>query len=346
MDYQDRQAYLTDIEAPFAWSLSGGGGAGVRIIDIEKAWRLMHEDLPAPFFQDPNAPGETQDHGTMVLGVMAGYDTGFGVRGIASAAQYGVVSTVRPSGQYSVADAVNVGAGLLDAFDVLLLEVQQKGPPSGQRPNPICGSNTDSFEYIPVEYWLAEFDAIQTATSRGLNVVEAAGNGHVNLDHANYGGLFNRAYRDSGAIMVGARARACQCKTCFSNYGSRLDVCAWGEQVFTTGGGDVRVRGAEGDPRQWYTSGFSGTSSASAIVAGAVASLVGIQKHNLTKGAALHGVHRLNPVELRTLLQVTGRPLSHPETGWIGPTVNLRNAFDRWSRGLIPIPGSGGSGTP
>lgn len=56
----------------------------------------------------------------------------------------------------------------------------------------------------------------------------------------------------------------------FSNYGSRIDVYGWGENVDTTTAEQSR------SAVNLYTSSFSGTSSASPIIAGA-ATLV--QKH-------------------------------------------------------------------
>jgi hypothetical protein len=335
------------IDAKFAWRFSGGKGAGVQVIDIEKAWRLPHEDLPPLFFRDPSTPGETEDHGTAVLGVMAAYQTGwFGVTGIASAARFGVVSTTRMKvlppvsiTYFSVADAVNVAASLVAPFDIILVEAQVTGPDSGQMPDPNC--NPNQFEMIPVEYFQAEFDAIQTATSLGRHVVEAAGNGSMNLDDARYNNLFNRSIRDSGAILVGASARAGQYPTCFTNHGTRVDVRALGEEIWTTGYGTVRPPGAEGLPGQWYTGGFGGTSGAAAIVAGAVASLTGIQKNNLTRGAELQGVHVMGPIELRALLRDTGTPQIGEDLGLIGPMPNLQSAFQRWSKGLIPVPPGG-----
>ena len=54
----------------------------------------------------------------------------------------------------------------------------------------------------------------------------------------------------------------------FSNYGKIVNVQAWGWHVTTLGYGD-----AQGDASEdrWYTLRFSGTSSASPIVTGAVA---------------------------------------------------------------------------
>jgi hypothetical protein len=164
----------------------------------------------------------------------------------------------------------------------------------------------------------------------------------MNLDHTRYERRFDRTFRDSGAILVGARASAGHYPSCSTNRGNRIDMHGAGAEVWTTGYGVVRVPDAEGDPRQWYTSQFSGTSSASAIVAGAVTCLVGIQKSNLTRGAALQGVHRMNPAEVRTLLRETGTPQIGTELGLIGSEPNLRSAFQHWSRGLIMEPGGTG----
>ena len=34
------------IDARYAWTISGGNGAGVRIIDVEGYWQTTHEDMP------------------------------------------------------------------------------------------------------------------------------------------------------------------------------------------------------------------------------------------------------------------------------------------------------------
>lgn len=38
--------------------------------------------------------------------------------------------------------------------------------------------------YVPVEHWDDNFDAIRAASARGVIVIEAAGNGGENIDHA------------------------------------------------------------------------------------------------------------------------------------------------------------------
>ena len=149
----------------------------------------------------------TGDHGTAVFGIIAASGVGppYGVKGIAPGAKFGVASVPGPSGQNLPADAINVAASHLAPNDVILIEVNERGPSSGLMGDPNC--NPAQFGMIAMEYWQADFDAIQLATSRGIHVVEAAGNGAVNLDHAIYERRFDRTLRDSGAIMVGARGQ-------------------------------------------------------------------------------------------------------------------------------------------
>ena len=72
------------------------------------------------------------------------------------------------------------------------------------------------------------------------------------------------------------------------------------------------------DPGLWYTGGFNGTSSAAAIVAGAVANLQGI-------ALAQSGVP-LPPLQTRTLLVQTGSPQLGNIAEPIGPRPNLLKA--------------------
>src|SRR5262249_6483955 len=139
----------------------------------------------------------TDQHGTAVLGEIAGVENGYGITGIAPRSLIGV-SSVNPNG---VADAINRAAMVLSVGDIILIEQHAHGPSSGL----VCTCNCSQFEYIAMEYWQDTFDAIANAIAvRGVVVVEAAGNGSMNLDAPIYQGRFNRAVRDSGAILVGA----------------------------------------------------------------------------------------------------------------------------------------------
>ena len=101
-DFEGSQGYLDaaaagGVDARFAWTRPGGRGQGIRIIDIEMAWNLDHEDLPPPFLAlaigGINGPGwitfdgiPANSHGTAVLGIMLAKDDGRGVTGIANGA--------------------------------------------------------------------------------------------------------------------------------------------------------------------------------------------------------------------------------------------------------------------
>ncbi len=55
-NFEGGQGYLDPaplgIDARYAWTVPGGQGQGVRIVDVEGAWNLAHEDLP-PLFHQP-----------------------------------------------------------------------------------------------------------------------------------------------------------------------------------------------------------------------------------------------------------------------------------------------------
>jgi serine protease len=70
--------------ARWAWTQPNGDGAGVGFIDVEQGWITNHEDLiaktPTIIFGDNRngVDGYKGDHGTAVLGVMAGVDNSVG----------------------------------------------------------------------------------------------------------------------------------------------------------------------------------------------------------------------------------------------------------------------------
>lgn len=227
-DFEFQQGYLDPapggIDARYGWTVPGGTGTGVRIIDVEQGINVTHEDLPPLFSVGGQIRPASRNHGTAVMGVLVAADNGYGITGIAHGAEAGFESHFGPT---TDADAINAAAALLDAGDIILIEVQRGGPANGQTCPAGCGACAE--DAIAVEYWQANFDAIETATAIGIVVVQAAGNGRSDFDDPAYGGLFDRTTRDSGAIIVGAGTSDTHGPTCFSNYGSRVDVQGWGE---------------------------------------------------------------------------------------------------------------------
>jgi hypothetical protein len=322
-DFTGMQGYLyappVGLDAPSAWAYAGGKGEGGKFIDVELAWTENHLDFPfARMFhlggaaEDPNVG--YINHGSAVLGEVIGQENGFGVNGFAPNLEgYGMVAVTEaewPTVPHRFQEAVDN----LEAGDVWLIELQMYPP----------GRNATPMEWLQVNY-----DVIWTS-SWALEVicVEAGANGSQNLDDASWGGIFNRNVRDSGAIMVGAGTPQGLVAEGFSNYGSRMDVHAWGSQIVTTGYGDLYD---EGPQTTEYTAGFGGTSGASPMVTGAVLCLTGI-----ARAASVP----FTPVLIRTVLHDTGTPQAG--TRLIGPRPRLGAA----ASAILSTAGVAASATP
>jgi hypothetical protein len=331
-DFQSRQGYLDPapggIDARFAWTKPGGRGDNVRVIDLEWGWNFSHEDLlqNSGGLLDGSNHADTH-HGTAVLGEIGGDHNAIGVRGIAPNARLSTISFVGNSS----AGAIRKAADRLSAGDIILLEIHRAGPRHNFQ------GRQDQLGYIAIEWWPDDFAAILYATTKGILVVEAAGNGAENLDDAIYSvrpagfpsswrNPFNRSNPQCRAILVGAGAPppgthgrnhgADRSRLDFSNHGSAVDVQGWGREVTTTGYGTYYNGGANAQ----YTDTFSGTSSASPIVVGALACGQGWLR---AAGKAL-----MTPLSARNLLRTTGSVQQdepgRPATQRIGRRPNLR----------------------
>ncbi|MBN9678808.1 S8 family peptidase [Salipiger bermudensis] len=330
-DFEFQQGYLDPapggIDARYGWTVPGGTGAGVRIIDVEQGITPDHEDLPPLVAEIGPLNPQSSNHGSAVMGVLVGAENGYGVTGIAHGAEAGFVSHFGPA---TMAQAVLVATLLVEDGDIIVIEIQRRGPVNGQPCLPGCNVCTGTAttpaqdDSIPIEFWQANFDAIQTATANGVIVVAAAGNGGSDLDDPVYYGQFDRTVRDSAAIIVGAGDPVSHAPSCFTNYGDRVDLQGWGRGVTTLGyGGLFDGLGPPSGPgllQQSYTANFSGTSSATPIVAGAAAAV---------QGAVLAaGGDPLTSIEMREVLRAGATPQA-ADARDIGPLPNLRGAIDR-----------------
>ncbi|KAK3986084.1 peptidase S8/S53 domain-containing protein [Cladorrhinum sp. PSN332] len=297
------------IDARYAWTKVGGDGATVRIVDLEQGWNLNHEDLRAGNIT--LISGVNKDyfyHGTAVLGEMLMVDNTIGGVGIVPQARGRVVSQWRTSTRYNTAEAILSAVSVMTSGSILLLEAQAWDPAGAPG-------------YWPVEVEDSVYTALRTAYSRGIAVVEAAGNGSNNLDtyrNAANRRIFNRSYpnefRDSGAIMIGAASSTVpHVRLGFSNYGNRIDCYGWGQNINTT------YTNAAGTSNE-YTTSFSGTSGASPIVVGAAAAVQGIAQARLNR--------KLPPARLRTVVKTAGTPSGNPANDKIGVMPNLRRIID------------------
>ncbi len=307
------------IDAMFAWKVPGGdGNSTVKFIDIELGWWLDHVDLPIPPIQIIS--GKSFDycwHGTGVLGIIMAQDNDSGCVGITpniKNLKAAVISQARPTignpnreihttndeGKlvHNTAEAIMDAIQHLDFGDVLLLKSQvflNRG---------LSDSSTSNY---PSEVEYAIFEVISLATAKGIIVIEAAGNGSLetislesigqNLDLFQDDSskfVFDRNnisdFKDSGAIIVGGSSSVTpHTKETSSNFGNRIDCYAWGENIKTTGNANAV------NSRTGYTSDFSGTSGASAIIAGAVISI-----QSMLEAA---GKLRIGPNQMREILR-------------------------------------------
>jgi serine protease len=351
--FAEDQGYLSDspagISASWAWKglaperptseAIASKTAPLTICDLEQGWNRNHQELknlkdkkgrqlPILYGANQADEGIPGHHGTAVLGQLAaaGRSPEDITEGTSDICHFVLASHYLSKDEKekdadtgrqqphpfagtngnvatAIMQALEKNAGPLGKGDILLLEVQRG--------------------LLPTEVDEADFDAIRLASGLGILVIEAAGNGGFDLDawsdpkthRSLQRGVAH--FRDSGAVLVGAsRASLPHDRAPFSNYGSRLDCYGWGEAVTTCGYGDLF--GAAGDDDTLYTNSFSGTSSASPIIAGAAALLQAL--HIQQAGC------RLEPQAMRDLLSdpATGTRQGPNVPGHIGVMPDLK----------------------
>ena len=307
----DQQGYLgaapDGVGAFAAWDVNGGTGWGVRVLDIDTGVNEDHEDLPVLFSSDGD--GWDDAHGTAVLGIIAARHNGLGLKGVAYNAEVGLRHAD------GTAAAILSAAMELEAGDVILLETGKTL--AGWD----CLCNPTQAGSVAQEYYQAQFDAIEMATSMGITVVQVGGNGCVDYDDVSFDGWFDRDVQDSGSIIVGASLSTERTPICYSAYGSRIDLHAWGENIVCL----QFLREDEepvfdAGPDRLYGPNFGGTSGAGAIVAGVVASLQGVAKANAP-------FVPLTTDEVRDLLRDTGTAQAGDLDRPIGPMPDLESAI-------------------
>jgi microbial collagenase len=308
------------INAEYAWKFKGGQGEGaVKFIDIEQGWILDHTSLAVHTFPTTGVIcNNSREHGAAVLGVVMMNDQQNRAIGITPKVTGHVISAWRSDGNIDVRDAILTSLDYLVYGDILLLTIQKY-------------HTRENRKALPIEFHEGVFEAIRLATSQGITVIEAAGNGDIcsrtgiDLDNFESDGLqiFNRCsknFMDSGAIIVGAAtASVPHLRMRYSNYGNRVDCYAWGEKVVTAG----CYPNSSGSLLDTVTEKFCGTSSAAAIICGAAIAVQSICEENLG--------FRLSPREIRDILsnESYGTSSAHgAEIDRIGVMPDLKKIVD------------------
>lgn len=304
----DEQNYVSDygVDMAYAWDL-GLSGQNMKIRDLEGNLNPLHEE-----FNERNAyvaPELTvhpeyldHTHGTGVVGVLYADPGDYGVTGLCHGADevilYPVITT---QAGYDVPYTLSKCLENSTEGDFVIFELQTWGALG---------------EFGPIEYELPVWDLTKAATDAGIVVFAAAGNGAENLDAPEYEEY--RARGNSGAVIIGAGSPdEFHDRLDYSTYGERVDLQGWGFEVLTAGTGSAYIFGE--DDNQTYTM-FSGTSSATPIV---TACAVVLQSHyHATTGNYLTGI------QLKEILQQTGKPQGFALEGNVGPLPSMPEALE------------------
>jgi len=304
------------IDAEYAWTFTGGDGAGQRFIDLEQGWTLDHEDITAhgATLLHGTLLDSSRRHGTSVLGEVCAVDNAIGCVGIVP--NIASVDVVSFSGS-TRSDAILAAISNLDFGDTLLLEAQVW--------------LNDTTLLGPIEAYDAEYEAIRLATALGIIVIEAGGNGTNNgstppLNMDTYTTLAGEAilnrdpsnpdFRDSGAIIVTATtSTAPHTRLAYAPHGRRIDCYAWGQNINTLSSNST-------GSTTLYRTTFGGTSGASPMITGAALAVQGRAEAQLD--------FRFSPRQMRAILSdpATGTLPATTETTQISVMPDLRNIFD------------------
>ncbi len=280
----ERSWWYDAINAKPAWELATG--RGVTIADCDAGYYTDEADLIPNLvhhlkhdFADIDAPSIVEDgnytfHGTAVAAMLVATHDGQGTNGLAFNSKlvplqnFNYNSADDKDKEEATAECI-LGAIQMPEVKVIVLENQTHGSS---------------------ETFAGTREAVKLALMAGITIVSAAGNSTNELRE--------EAANDTGSIIVGALSKAGRTAS-FSNYGARVSIAAYGEELLTVYG----PNGAEGL--------FGGTSGATPQVAGAVALMLETNQN-------------LTPEKIKEILIATRE--ESPTTASVGGKLNVFNA--------------------
>jgi hypothetical protein len=316
-NFVEWQYYLNDspegVSIRTLWDQPGGRGQNVDIVHVESGWYPLHEKYgtvdyegwpDVRFINGDRAFNYSpyMDHGTAALSLLGGWDSDYGVTGLAPEADllcssWYAFEPVRDEDggggrpPYVPEDHINT----VDAF---LLAHQAVNPGDvicttwgweSDTQHAVCECNPEGSGEQPPEYHQVDMEVLQLLTALGNITVGSAGNGCVHLAREDE----PDRTADSGMILVAACDQELNPR-CYTNYGSRIDAFAFGSNIVSAGYGELWPNAQwspgdvqyDGSGREHYTSSFGGTSAAGPIVAGTLACLQSVFKERYN-GATL-----------------------------------------------------------
>lgn len=316
-NFTSKQEYLNEnpgLNVKYAWQ-QGARGEGIKINVVEYGLNIKHEEFNEKniFISlgttiSPKANETYTEHGTATAGVIYSDFGNYGINGIAyNATSYELFPEWTVENDYDRIRAISNAVEKAKKGDIIIYEMQTEG---------------ENKKYVPAEYEKLVWDLTKKATDKGIVVVAAAGNGDQNLNDVFYSDYINRG--DSGAIIVGAGTPDLDHNPMnYSSYGARVDVQAWGENVYTSGK-VFSYSLISNDFNQSYTT-SNGTSSATSLIGGTV-TLLQSYYHKLTG-------NYLTSIEMRNLLKKTGIK-SKNNTKNIGIFPDLKAAINKLNTSL------------
>lgn len=241
--YLEQQWYIDKIRAKEAWDITKGNNqVVVAVIDsgVDYGHPDLQDKIVSPYNSMINSTSladvmDDGGHGTIVAGEVAGaLDNSVGIAGDGGNIK---VMPIKAGDMYGLYDS-DIATGIYWAVD--------------------NGARVINMSLGGTSYSNTLLDAVNYAISHNVVVIAAAGN--ENTDVPNYPAAF------PGVIGVAATTMTDEPAT-FSNYGSYIDICAPGVDIFST-----TPRSGTNDTAAYYDW-ADGTSMAAPIVAG-VAGLI------------------------------------------------------------------------